>query len=296
MPVLDQKFFRGSERIPPDVLANLLVDSPTHISLATAERLGWDGGLAGAIIIQLSEDGSLARRGAFTLLGKLADEPVVMPAFKIWDKASRDLSVTITLPGADSFSFLDGGLCSDYVDQDEIQYAVSKGHNPVLPANYGQHKIGGLSLRMLAHIARGSNGRGGLAIKLTLLAFPMAVDELRQESDAVQSAAWAGIKLFEAQCPLFPAAPPESWGCPMFPLLYRDGGANTCSASNRELQFAIGAVMGTACAPTACTNTTALKRFWAAMTTDPEKAVPTPPYITWPLCERPPPDMGKQYV
>jgi hypothetical protein len=149
------------------------------------------------------------------LLGQLVDRPVVIPAFKIRDKASKDLIATITLPRAEDFSFLDGGLCSDYIDEDEIQFAITKGHAPILPPQYRQHRITELSLRMLAHLARGSNGRGGLAIKLTLLGFPLSIDELRQEGEATQSAAWAGIRLFEAECSLFfPAAPLNSWGCP----------------------------------------------------------------------------------
>ena len=55
--------------------------------------------------------------------------------------ASKDLTATITLPKAEDFSFLDGGLCSDYKDEDEIQFAITKGHNPVLPPQYRQHKI-----------------------------------------------------------------------------------------------------------------------------------------------------------
>jgi hypothetical protein len=293
MPVLDAKFFQGNDPIPPDILSKLFVDGPTRVNEIDAAQLGWDGKLAGGIVLQLSEDGSLARRGAFTLLGQLAEQPVVIPAFKIWDKASKDLTATITLPKAEDFSFLDGGLCSDYIDEDEIQFAITKGHTPVLPPQYRQHKITGLALRMLAHLARGSNGRGGLAIKLTLLGFPLNVDELRQEGEATQSAAWAGIRLFEAECSLFPLAPLNSWGCPIYPLLHRVDGEKSCTASNQELQFAMGAVMGTACNPTACTNTTALKRFWTAMAADPEKAVPTPPHITWPLCERPAAQMGK---
>ncbi len=145
MPVLDAKFFQGSDPIPPDILSKLFVGGPTRVNEMDAAQLGWDGKLAGGIVLQLSEYGSLARRGAFTLLGQLADQPIVIPAFKIWDKASKDLTATITLPKAEDFSFLDGGLCSDYIDEDEIQFAITKGHTPVLPPQYRQHKITGLA-------------------------------------------------------------------------------------------------------------------------------------------------------
>jgi hypothetical protein len=192
MPVLDPKFFQGCDPILPDILTKLFVGEPTHVNEINAAQLGWDGKLAGDIVLQLLEDGSLVRRGAFTLLGQLADQPVIIPAFKIWDKASKDLTATITLLKAEDFSFLDGGLCPDYIDEDEVQFAITKGHATILPPQYRQHRITGLSLCMLAHLARGSNGGGCLAIKLTLLGFPLSVEELRQEGEATQSAAWAG--------------------------------------------------------------------------------------------------------
>ena len=293
MPELDGKFFQGNNPIPPDVIEKLFTNSPTQLDPATASQLGWEGQLIGAITIQLSEDGSLARRGVFNMLGKLADEPVTIPASKLWEKASRDITLTLTLPTADSFSFLDGGLASDYMDHDEVTYAISRGHTPVLPAQFDAHKIGEFSLRMIVHLSRGSNGRSGLAIKLTLLIFPLGADELRQETDAVQSPAWAGIKLLEAECGLFPGAPLNSWGCPVYPLLHRAKESIQCTASTKELHHAVAAVMCTASNPTACTSTVALKRFWTAMSADPEKAQPKPPHITWPQHERPPVSEGK---
>jgi hypothetical protein len=109
MPELDGKFFQGNNPIPPDVLAKLFTNSPTQLDPAAASQLGWDGRLIGAITIQLSEDGSLARRDVFNMLGKLADKPVTIPASKLWEKAARDITLTLTMPTADNFSFLDGG-------------------------------------------------------------------------------------------------------------------------------------------------------------------------------------------
>jgi hypothetical protein len=296
MPTLNERFFQGDDPIPADIMGKLFVDSPTKISEAAARSLGWDGKLTGAVVLHLAENGATVRRGFFNLIGKLADEPIVLPASKIWMGAARDTTITITLPPADAFSFLDGNLCSDYMDQDEIQFAVAKGNTPILPPHYRQNGINGLSLRMLAHVARGSNGRGGLKIKLTLLAFPLDVDDLRQESEATQSAAWAGIKIFEAESPLFPAAPMGGWGNPLYPLLYQPNQVQPCTASNKELRAAISAIMCGAAAPTACTNTTALHKFWETMSADPEAAEPAIPHITWPVFERPEPELGKEEI
>jgi hypothetical protein len=293
MPVLDSKFFQGDQPIPQDILDKLFCNSPTQIDTETATRLGWNGQLVGGIVLQLSEDGTLARRGAFNLLGNLVEQQLSFPASKLWDRASKEITVTITVPTADHFSFLDGGLTSDYMDHDQVDYVVSRGHTPILPAQYEANKIGGFSLRLVAHLSRSSNGRSGLAIRITLLVFPLGTDELRQETDATQSPAWAGIKLLEAECPLFPAAPLNSWGCPVYPFLHKADANGPFAANPKELQHAIAAIMGNASNPTACTSTVALKRFWQTMTADPEKALPRPPHITWPPCERPPVSGGK---
>jgi hypothetical protein len=293
MPVLDSKFFQGDQPIPQDILDKLFCNSPAQIDTETATRLGWNGQLVGGIVLQLSEDGTLARRGAFNLLGNLVEQQLSFPASKLWDRASKEITVTITVPTADHFSFLDGGLTSDYMDHDQVDYVVSRGHTPILPAQYEANKIGGFSLRLVAHLSRSSNGRSGLAIRITLLVFPLGTDELRQETDATQSPAWAGIKLLEAECPLFPAAPLNSWGCPVYPFLHKADANGPFAANPKELQHAIAAIMGNASNPTACTSTVALKRFWQTMTADPEKALPRPPHITWPPCERPPVSGGK---
>jgi hypothetical protein len=236
---------------------------------------------------QASRNGDTAGQGFFSLLGPLADQPVVLPAYKIWAGAARDATVTITLPPAEAFSFLNGTLASDYIDQDEIRFVVPKGHTPILPTHFRRNNILGLSLRLLVHLAKGSNGRGGLAVKLTLLAFPRDVEDLREEGEAMQHAGWAGIKIYEAESPLFPAAPLGQWGNPIYPLLYRHSVAMACTATNQELRSAISALMNTACTPTACTSTAALQRFWYNARTDPDSMQVGQPQITWPHEDRP---------
>jgi hypothetical protein len=54
MPVLDPKFFQGCDPIPPDILTKLFVGGPTRVNEINAAQLGWDGKLAGAIVLQLS--------------------------------------------------------------------------------------------------------------------------------------------------------------------------------------------------------------------------------------------------
>jgi hypothetical protein len=237
MPELDTRFFQGDDHIPPDVIGKLFVDSPSRVRPSVSEQLGWDGKLAGTVILQLAEDGATVRRGFFSLIGKLAEEPITIPASKIWAGVGREATVTITLPPAEAFSFLDGTLASDYMDQSEIEFVVAKGRTPILPTHYRRNNVGGLSLRMLVHLARGCNSRGGgLAVKLTLLAFPRDMEDLREEGEATQSAGWAGIKIYEAESPLFPAAPLGQWGNPIYPLLYRHSTNTPCTASNQELR------------------------------------------------------------
>ena len=52
MPVLDQRFFQGNDSIPPDIVNKLYVDSPSRVIPSVANQLGWDGKLAGTVILQ----------------------------------------------------------------------------------------------------------------------------------------------------------------------------------------------------------------------------------------------------
>jgi len=55
LPVLDQWFFQGNERILPDILSKLYVDSPSRVQPAVANRLGWDGKLAGTVKLEITD-------------------------------------------------------------------------------------------------------------------------------------------------------------------------------------------------------------------------------------------------
>jgi hypothetical protein len=181
MPELDNKFFQGRGDIPPDIIEKLYVNSPAQTDLDAARQLGWDEKLAGSIILHLSEDGARARRGTFNIMGELVEQPITMAASKIWEKAGKDVMITITMPRAESFSFLDGGLTSDYMDHDQVEFVISRGSVPIMPAHYQRNGVVGFSLHTIAHLARGSKGRGHHLLETGhVLSRPVAADHHSQ--------------------------------------------------------------------------------------------------------------------
>ena len=136
MAPLDNRWFVGPEDISDEYAAALEVASFGYPVANTLGKIGWDGKLTAAIGLELSPDNSTVARGQLILRGKLADEPTIFQASKLWEAADKEAMVNIIFPNGAEFDFAGGRMHSEYLPNDGIKMAVSKGNSPVLPADW----------------------------------------------------------------------------------------------------------------------------------------------------------------
>jgi len=220
MPELDGKFFAGGGDLPPDVRSKCLIND-FHESVETAlKSAGWEGHLVSTVGLTVSADGRLVQNARFCMRGALHDEAIVVKSSHLWEGAAKEVSLHLTLPDSGAFQFNGGELCSDYLPQALVKFSfVKDGGQVILPTEWEANKLGQFSLRLMAHLDKGSNGRAGPHFRVSVLLYPLSVDELQELSGATQSAAWPGFRILEGKSELCPRAPLGCWGCPTFPLI-----------------------------------------------------------------------------
>jgi len=298
MVSLDTKFFQGDGDLPLDIRDRVTI-SDFHESTATALRsAGWEGQLISTVGLGISADGQLVQNATFIMQGALHNAAIPLKASGIWEGASKDVTMHITLPDCSAFQFTGGELCSDFLPQALVKTAFTReGGQPVLPTEWEAYKLGSYSLRLIAHLDKSSNGRAGPHFRVSVLLFPLSVDELLELSEAVQSPAWPGIRILEGKSELFPRAPPGIWGCPLFPLINTSNRAEGCDVlpSGPRLRYAIAELLKSAVLPTACKGA-GLRKQMEGMAADPEAYEARQPAVTWPTAPRPADNTGSQHT
>jgi hypothetical protein len=206
----------------------------------------------------------------------MTQTPVPVKASTLWEGVPEDVTVQVSVPDCTNFQFTGGELCSEYLPQDAVKFVITRAGQPVLPTEWEALKIGPFSLRLVAHLGKTSNGRGGPHFRLSVLMFPFSVDQLTDLSDATQSVSWPGIRILEGKSELFPRPPLNFWGCPIFPLLNVQDRAENCTTlpTAAHLRHGISELMATAALPTACKSRSGLKRKMDDMVEDPEASEP----------------------
>jgi len=293
MTALDQKFFQGDGDLPEAIRSKVLV-ADFHDSVSAALKdAGWQGQLVCTAGLRISADGQLVQDARFIMRGPLHTAAIPIKASTIWEGAAKDITLHVTLPDSDAFQFAGGELCSDFLNQALVKFHFTKDTKdtslPVLPTEWEANKLGQFSLRLMAHLDKASNGKAGPHFRVSVLLFPLSVDQLQELSDATQSSAWPGIRILEGKSELFPRAPPGCWGCPLFPVLNTSLRAADCTAipGGAHLRFAISELMQTAALPTACKSRAGLRKQMEDMTADPSLCEQLLPTMVWPSAPRP---------
>ena len=230
--------------------------------------------------------------------GPLTQEPVTLQAAKLWDKANKDVTVTITFPQAAEFNFTAGTLTSEYLDGAAVKMAVSKQGQIVLPTNFAELGIGDSCYRLIAHLDKTANGTAGPKIRYTVLFFPRLVADLEDLSDLAKGAGWPGVKVLEGEATLFPGTRSGSWGCPLLPILCPGARLELVPVlpPGSELRHAISKIMGPARLPTAMASNRTMTAKWKKLLDGSEDYEERLPTVTWPEAARPTPDTGKQNI
>ena len=295
MPTLDGEHFGGEKDLPQEVIDRLTVGGFNEELFPALTRHGWEGQLVACVGLTISADGSAVSSARFMLQGALTPTPVSIKANLLW-KAAADVTLNITLPAGQYFSFAGGSLASDYVDHSAVRFNVEKGQAPVMPGDYDAHKIGKFCLRIIAHLDKSSNGRAGPHVKFTTLIFPDSAADTLDSDDGAQSPSWPGFRLLEGAAGLFPKPTQGQWGAPILPLLATHERAGNCQdmPDGATMRFAIAELMRTAALPTVCVTKAARAKTIRSMQRVPENLDPRTPTITWPPATRPPPAEGKK--
>jgi hypothetical protein len=275
MAPLDKKLFAGSSDLEPDDCKKLEIRNLNSEVRNSLTEHGWDGEGAGSVCLILSADNQKVERGVFVTVGKLGE--FKEEAAKIWPSGSSRAMLAIKIPGADVFTFSEGGLVSDIIPQEKVEHGlyISQDNGPpsvMLEAEYEEFGIGGFCLKMLCSISKNSSARSGVQIRYTVMLFPMSKDKLLKKYDMAQHTAWPGLKIMEGEFPLL-IKPATAWGCPILPLILAGTSFEQLPQlpSGEELRSAISGIMsGTAVAETSRSASSLLAR-WKRLAGHPEE-------------------------
>ena len=295
MAPIDSRWFSGTDILPELFAENLAVASFGYPVNSTLGKNGWDGKTVVAVGLELSPDNRQVRRGQILMRGHLSKDPAIVQAAKLWDRADKDVTVTLPFPQAAEFDFSGGTMASDYLTSGGIRIQCARNGQEIQQSDWAGCGIGAFCLRLFLQIIKGATASHRPTARYTVLFFPMKEEEMVRENEMAKGAGWPGIKILEGDAALFPAAPENGWGCPIYPIL--SPGANFATTPNlpssEEMRFVISKIMGTARQPVACATGGTLKKKWDKIRADQEEYTERIPTTTWPEMPNPPAVMGK---
>jgi hypothetical protein len=285
---LNKKWFAGENDLPGVIAENLEALSLGRPLNAILGKNGWDGKTAAGVGLELSNDNRSVKGGQFFVRGPLSTEPGTIVASKLWERAAKDASVTFNFPHGGEFTFDNGSLASEYLDGQAVKISIERAEQQVPEGEWQQIGITPFTLRLVAYLDKLSN-KHEPRVKYNLLFFPASKEEMEELSDAVQGAAWPGVKILEGHAQLFPRVPQGGWGCPIYPVLCTGARFESCPhlPTGKEMRFAIGKIMASARLPVPCANQGTMRRKWAAIQADPDCYDERKPAVMWPVPEEP---------
>jgi len=285
MPPMERGLFDGGHSIGEDDLRRLEVENSAEAVDEALRRFDWGGQAACCTVLQLAPDNRSIASGQFAVRGQLSKEDYKWEASKIWGTAEQGLLLTLQLPGGSGFNFSEGGMCSDYMDMQQIEHCVTttgRGGQLVLQQNYKEKGVGAFCLRMACHIQRAS-ARNGVTVGYTILLYPGTSEEVLNISEWAKSPSWPGLKVAEGEMPLLPT-PSSLWKCPTLPLLQTGSpwDANRTTPAMEEIREKIAWIMATSEPGEHCKTRKTLMGRWERYTNSPDDFVPKRSPLTWP--------------
>jgi hypothetical protein len=283
MAPLDGKWFQNPEDLPELIAENLEVASLGSPVNSVLGRNGWDGTTVAGVGLELANDNRSVKSGQFYIRGPLSKDNGNYQANRLWEQGAKDANVTIQFPHGGEFDFSEGSLASDYLPGEAVKITIERDGQIVNPADWAKLGIKEFSVRLVAYLDRQSN-KSEPKVKFTLLFFPSTKEKMEEISDAVRGPAWPGVKILEGNADLFPRAPQNGWGCPIYPLLAT--GVRFLNAPNlpsgQELRYAIGRIMESARLPVPCATQATMKKKWSKLEEDPDSYEERIPSVVWP--------------
>ena len=295
MPPLDDKWFGNQRDLLITEVLELEAASLGYPVQAVLGKNGWDGTLVVGFGLELSGDNDNVRRGQVVMRGPLSSEPAQIQASKLWEKAGKDVMVSITFPQAAEFDFTAGTMASEYLGGECVKMVCSKEDRVILPADWATHGITASCFRVILYLDKTSNTRCGPTWRYVVLFFPSTIEQLMEMSADAKGPAWPGIKVLEGQAGMFPVAAANTWGCPVLPIICPGTKFMTLAVvpSGAKMRYEISRIAGTARTPIACASFSTLRRKWRAILEDTDRYSESLPMVTWPEEARPAADMGE---
>jgi hypothetical protein len=280
---LDKRWFSGQDDLPEMVAENLEVISFGRALNAVLGKNGWDGKAAAGIGLELASDNRAVKNGQFFIRCPLSSDQGQVQASKLWERVAADAVVSFKFPHGGEFDFSGGSLASEYLEGEAVKIEVERGGQQVPAEEWPQIGITQFSLRLVAYMDKLSN-KNSPKVNFNLLFYPASREQMEEIADMVQGPAWPGVKILEGHTALFPGAPQDRWGYPIYPILCT--GTRFELAPNlpnsQEMRYAIAKIMATARLPIPCANQGTMRRKWTQIQTDPEAYEERTPAVVWP--------------
>jgi len=296
MKTLPKTLFAGSENFSENDKKKLFVNNFSDNVETVLGEFAWDGKATGIIGLTLSNDNRRVESGRFYTRGVLQERSIKVAASEIWENAHESVTLTIKLPRAEVFRFTDGGLYSQYVDEEAVTYymhSTVEDRPPVpIPAQEKEEwQVGKFCLRQVCYVSKSSTARSGVTLTYVVLIFPTSKEQLLSGSELTSNPSWPGLRLCSGEMQLLPR-PSTPWKCPILPLLRTSADERTTPTST-ALRHAISAIMRKSSSPDIMEDITSLLEKWEHLAANPtdfkEKAAP----VAWPSMPAPEPETGK---
>ena len=290
MSTLDRALFGGEASMCISDLGRLETRNYSDGVDEALKLFKWSGRTAGCVVLNLNADNSAVAGGQFMARGRLAKDAVKIEANKLWEAAESNLILTVQIPEAGVFTFGEGGLCSEYMESDNVEFCVTTNNRSaqvVLASDYGRKGIGAFCIRLVCYIAKASP-RYGVTLGYTVLIFPGNAEQVCDVSELTSSPSWPGLELAKGELNLLPL-PSEPWRCPVLPLLLT-GEPWTDEATHppfEELREKIAWVMSTSEPAETCKTRKALVARWQKLANSPDDFSPKKSPLAWPNPEQP---------
>ena len=292
MPGMDSAMFGQPSDIADSDITNFEVDNIGEAVTDALAGQGWNGEPVGTVLLQLSPDNERVAAGNFCARGR-DEREFKIRAEKAWLDADLSVTVTIRMPELDSFSFSDGGLTSDWLQDEEVvhYFHVTQEDGtarPILTPNLEEWGIGKFCLRLVCFPAKACSRKKGVVLKYFLMMYPASKTELTQMSPHTRSGSWPGLKLGEGEMAVLPR-PSAPWGCPIVALLKPavEFAQLAKAPSAAALRHAIACIMRRCGMPDVSRGATSLTSKWERFRTAPASFTTKEVPLVWPLPERP---------
>ena len=288
--LLDNSFFAGGGGYGEHDPGKYEVGNfSTHVDQALG-RYGWAGDLAACVVLSLSGDNTTVLEGCLVVRGKPRAKDCQIEASKVWQGAEQGVLLTVSLADMQAFGFSAGGLCSDFVDGEQIVHhfaATGEGRPRVLLAGEAREKgIGAFCLRLVCQVAKDCNVEKELALSYVLMIFPGTVAAMAEKGPATNGPGWPGIKLTEGEMQILPK-PAVLWRCPILPLIIPGTplSQEPVIPQPAALREAIAGIMRKAGILDCCKSAASLANKWQKLERKKEELRLKEPAMVWPEVE-----------